>query len=330
MNSDGSEKTRLTTDEDGYCMASSFSYDGSKIAYLKGFISYVPGGGESEELNEIWVMDADGFNKHMIYAPGDSGQLLFQRAWNKDNEILFMRTWYRGSYPQVWMINSDGSDSKVVVAGPAVYGDPVWDNAGTKVVITAVPFLESGEGAYNIWTFSHQELTEFFHTPFKYQWVSQSGTLSADRTAHEIYVNAGDTVSMSLTIKNRNIDPKAKVMFGIPPRGNLLPEPAPYRGAHELRVGVKDDEILPWVDSSSFYVNPDGENNRFAVYDGPDANVGNTLTFTWDLKISDTTAKGTYNLYTGLVREFDAWARQVDSAGRILPSEDIFWRIIVE
>jgi len=167
---------------------------------------------------------------------------------------------------------------------------------------------------------------EFFSTPLRYQWISQSGTLSADGTAHEYNVQAGDTVSMSLTIQNRSVDAAAKVMYGVPPGGTLLPEVAPYRGAHELRIGVKNDEILSWIDSSSFYENPDGDNNRFAVYDGVDANYGENLTFTWDLKIADSATDGVYDLYTGLVREFDAWARQVNASGALLGSGDIFWR----
>jgi TolB protein len=68
INSDGSGKTRLTFDEDGYCTGLSFSYDGSKIVYLKGFTTYAVGGAKGEESNEIWVMNSDGSNKHMIYA----------------------------------------------------------------------------------------------------------------------------------------------------------------------------------------------------------------------------------------------------------------------
>lgn len=154
MNSDGSEKTRLTTDEDGYCMAPSFSYDGSKIVYLKGFTSYAIGGGEGViEPNEIWVMNTDGSNKHMIYAPGDSTQLIFQRAWNKNNKILFMKTWYHKYFPQVWIINSDGFDPEPVVSGLDVFGDPVWDNTGTKVAISRItpPFIIGS----NIWVFSY-------------------------------------------------------------------------------------------------------------------------------------------------------------------------------
>jgi len=153
MNSDGSEKIPLTTDKDGYCMVPSFSYDGSKIVYLKGFTSYVVGA-ENIETNEIWTMNADGSNKQKIYAPGDSAQMLFQRAWNKDNKIIFMRTWYRtDNYPQIWVVNSDGSDPKVVVSGATdAFTDPVWDNAGTKVACCKTP-PPSVIGS-NVWIFS--------------------------------------------------------------------------------------------------------------------------------------------------------------------------------
>ncbi len=134
MNSDGSEKTRLTTSEDGSCMAPSFNYDGTKIAYLKGLTSYAVGGENKSNPNEIWTMNADGSNKQKIYAPGESTQLVFQKAWNKNNKIIFMRTWYRGPYPQIWMINSDGSNPQLIVSGEReVFGDPVWNNAGTKI-----------------------------------------------------------------------------------------------------------------------------------------------------------------------------------------------------
>ncbi len=159
INSDGSEKTRLTFNEDDYCTGLSFSYDGSKIVYLKGFTTYAVGGAEGEEVNEIWIMNSDGSNKHMIYAPGDSSCLIFQRAWNKNNKILFMRTWYRGSYPQVWIINSDGSDPESIVSGSDVFGDPVWDNSGTKVAIHRITPPSRLLGG-NIWTFSYEEPSE--------------------------------------------------------------------------------------------------------------------------------------------------------------------------
>lgn len=154
MNSNGSEKIRLTTNEDSRCMVPSFSYDGSKIVYLKGLTSYAIGAGGINP-NEIWTMNVDGSNKQKIYAPGDSTQLLFQRAWNKDNKIIFMRTWYRGNYPQIWVINSDGSDAKTVVSGETdAFVDPVWNNDGTKVACCKVPVPSFRS---DIWLFSYEE-----------------------------------------------------------------------------------------------------------------------------------------------------------------------------
>lgn len=159
INSDGSGKTRLTFEKDDFCTLPSFSYDGSKMVYLKGFTSFEVAG-ECQEPNEIWVMDADGSNKHMIYAPGDSDQLIFQRAWNKNNKILFMRNMCPYKYPpQVWIINSDGSDPKAVVSGTDVFGDPVWDYTGTKVAIHRITPPSRLSGG-NIWTFSYEEPSE--------------------------------------------------------------------------------------------------------------------------------------------------------------------------
>ena len=152
MNSDGSGKTRLTTDEDGYCIVPSFSYDGTKIVYLKGPTIFAVGGADKLELNEIWTMNVDGSNKQKIYAPSDSTQLLFQRAWNKDNKIIFMRSSYGNYYPQICVINSDGSNLEIVVSAETdALGDPVWNNAGTKVACSKnAPSLKG-----DIWTFSY-------------------------------------------------------------------------------------------------------------------------------------------------------------------------------
>lgn len=154
MNSDGNEKTRLTTDENGFCMVPSFSYDGSKIVYLKGYTTFAPGGADKLELNEIWTMNVDGSNKQKIYAPGNSTQLLFQRAWNKDNKIIFMRGWYGSYYPQIWVMNSDGSDPELVVSAAIdSFGDPVWNNAGTKVACCkGTPSLKT-----DVWIFSYED-----------------------------------------------------------------------------------------------------------------------------------------------------------------------------
>jgi len=161
MNVDGSGKTRLTTDEDDFCTGPSFSYDGSKIVYLKGFTTTVPGEKPKEAINEIWVMNSDGSNKHMIYAPGDGMQLIRERAWNKNNKIIFAKHQYQRA-PQIWVINSDGVNPRCILdpeeggIPTAIYDDAVWDNSGTKVAVTKVILTEAGE-PWQVATFSLEE-----------------------------------------------------------------------------------------------------------------------------------------------------------------------------
>jgi len=155
MNADGSGKTRLTFDEDGFCTGPSFSYDGSKIVYIKGLTDYGPMGESRYGANEIWVMDNDGSNKHQIYAPDKISALIFMRAWNKDDKILFMYRGIRwGPMPSVWVINSDGSDPHPIAQNPKyVYGDPVWSKDGTQIAVSKIDRRDVG----NIYIFPWEE-----------------------------------------------------------------------------------------------------------------------------------------------------------------------------
>jgi len=162
MNSDGTGKIPLTTSTDGECSLPSFSYDGSKIVYVKGpiwntFVEMLP-----TELNEIWVMNSDGSNKHMIYSPEDSYQWPFQRVWNKNNEILFLKSGIlEDKLPKMFIINSDGTNPRHMFSLPydslgmpeLFYLDPVWDNTYTKVVAVKKVI----DGPQNIVTFSWEE-----------------------------------------------------------------------------------------------------------------------------------------------------------------------------
>lgn len=153
MNADGTGKTQLTFPEnDGECSWPSFSYDGSKIVYIKGQAS-AEAQAQQTTPNEIWIMDNNGSNNHQIYAPSDSYQLIFQRAWNKDNKILFMKCWLTQRGPDIWVINSDGTGASAITDSERdVYGDPVWNNAGDKVAIIKG---EAGEGtSQNVFIFS--------------------------------------------------------------------------------------------------------------------------------------------------------------------------------
>jgi len=162
MNSDGSGKTRLTASADGECTFPSFSYDGSKIVYTKGPIWDASVDKLPKAPNEIWIMNSDGSNKHQIYAPSDTYQWVFQKAWNRNNEILFAESPLREmEIPEVGVINSDGSNLRYTLISPknflgipeCFYLDPVWDNTGTKIVSVRKMI----DGPQNIVTFSWEE-----------------------------------------------------------------------------------------------------------------------------------------------------------------------------
>jgi len=159
MNADGNGKTQLTTDEDDFCTGPSFSYDGSKIVYLKGFTTTMPGEKPKEAINEIWVMNSDGSNKHMIYVPGYGMQLIRERAWNKNNKIIFTKHQYQRA-SQIWVINSDGTNPQCILDPEeggipnAIYDDAVWDNSGTKVAVTKVILSDE---SWQVATFSWEE-----------------------------------------------------------------------------------------------------------------------------------------------------------------------------
>jgi len=159
MSADGSGRIQLTTNEDDFCAGPSFSYDGSKIVYLKGFTTTMPGPKPEEVINEIWVMNSDGSNKHMIYAPGDGMQLIRERAWNKGDKILFARHLHRRA-PQIWVINSDGTNPQCILnpeeggIPTAIYDDAVWDNSGTKIAVTKVMLSDE---SWQVATFPWEE-----------------------------------------------------------------------------------------------------------------------------------------------------------------------------
>jgi Tol biopolymer transport system component len=143
MNADGSGKTQITTSADGECALPSFNHNGSKIVYAKGHVWNTSSERLPTAINEIWIMNLNGSNKHKIYASSDSYQWIFQRAWNKNNEILFMKNPLQDrKIPEMFVINSDGTNPRCMVDPPkdsfgipiSFYLDPVWDNSGIKVV----------------------------------------------------------------------------------------------------------------------------------------------------------------------------------------------------
>ena len=174
-------------------------------------------------------------------------------------------------------------------------------------------------------TYPSTSTFQSFPSPLRYQWIAQSGTI--EDGLHTVHASAGDTIAMSLTLRNRAIDPRALVIYG---KSAVLPENPPYVGAHEVRLGIDRprDYIHNWIDPSSFIVNPNGGSNRLAIYDGAPVGPNRDFTMNFNIKIKDNTVPGTYWLYTSLVREFDAWGQQVDPSGKSI-DPDICWKVVI-
>jgi len=187
---------------------------------------------------------------------------------------------------------------------------------GTSLSATCAPYYS--------WCYAPAPVVKSVATPiYKYEWVSQSGTISADGLAHEYAgLAAGQTLNLSLSMINRSgTTIKGKTALGAVPAGKQV-----QVGAWGIGTQNPQDGTPSFLDSSSFVLN----NNRFVYYDGADVPNGGTITFNWTAKLSTTVTNGVYNLYVLPVSEYSAWTRQVKN-GYTLPScnSDIFWRLTV-
>jgi Tol biopolymer transport system component len=154
MDSDGTNQIQLTTNADKYCLSPAFSYDNTKIVYIKS--------SELEsEINEIWVMNSDGSNKQQLFAPGDTKQTISNRAWNQTGKIIFTRRYPKGikssTASDLWIINADGSGAKSVLESYVYsYNSPVWNKQGDKIALNMnIVSEEKTETGANIYFFSY-------------------------------------------------------------------------------------------------------------------------------------------------------------------------------
>ncbi len=119
MNSDGTGRTRLTTafDFDEYA---DWSPDGTKIVYSS--VGGNPGGAK-----QIWIMNADGTNKHKI-----NNEYGIQPAWSPDGKKIAFKC-YRGGY-NICLMNADGTNLKQLTSETADTHDPDWTPDSKQII----------------------------------------------------------------------------------------------------------------------------------------------------------------------------------------------------
>lgn len=154
-----------------------------------------------------------------------------------------------------------------------------------------------------------------------YEFVSQSG--EDNGIAHVVAAEAGEDVEMSLTVRNRSLNPLGQIWYGVQ---DLAKENPPHENGHAVGVGTTSpfDKLIDWLTDSSFVSN----GNRFAYYSGPAIGYSDEMTINWKVTLSEDLDNGTYRLDAGLVREHDGWGKQWKN-GQILDNPDIFWEIVV-
>jgi len=146
MNVDGTNVKRLTH-EPGYDGGPFFSHDGKRIVYRRD--DYPDPGGLAryqqllaEHLYrpgvlEIWVMDADGGNKHQVTKLGAAS---FAPYFLPDDRRIIFSSNYpepRGRNFDLYIVNDDGTGLEKVTSEPTFDGFPMFSPDGKKLVFAS-------------------------------------------------------------------------------------------------------------------------------------------------------------------------------------------------
>ncbi|MCI0330975.1 MAG: hypothetical protein L0196_08545 [candidate division Zixibacteria bacterium] len=146
MNADGSDVKKLT-EEIGYDGGPFFSYDGKKICYRAhhpkdssekaDYISLLKNGLIRPRALEIFVMDADGKNKHQVTANGAAnfGPYFFPDG----KRIIFASNLHdpKGRNFDLYMVGTDGKGLEQVTFNDTFDGFPMFSSNGKKLVFAS-------------------------------------------------------------------------------------------------------------------------------------------------------------------------------------------------
>ncbi len=151
VNIDGSGLKRLTTAL-GYDGGPFFSWDGKKIVYrsyhpkteaeIKRYRTLLADEMIEPNAFQVWVMDADGSNKHQIT---DNRFANFAPFFHPDNKRIIYVTNEGSADPRkpdfnFWIINEDGSNKEQVSFFEGFDGFPMFTHDGKKLVFASNRF----------------------------------------------------------------------------------------------------------------------------------------------------------------------------------------------
>ena len=145
--------TRAPTNLTGHLAGSqyqpSWSPDATRIVYVS----------NSDGDDDIWVMNADGTNPRNLTNRSIShdGHVLADRsekhpAWSPDGTRIVYESDRSGGDPDIWVMNADGSEHRILHDNNNPERRPAWSHDGTRILFVH----NTGNGDDDIWTMDAQ------------------------------------------------------------------------------------------------------------------------------------------------------------------------------
>ena len=141
MSSDGSAQANLTNNSDVEDSLAAPSPDGTQIAFVRS--------NPDTDNDEIWVMNADGSNQHLLVPP-DPNQSDENPNWSPDGTKIVFARGDGDSTSQIYVANADGSGTPQNLSNNSDWdADPNWSPDGTRIAFEK--YVADGDGNGQIW-----------------------------------------------------------------------------------------------------------------------------------------------------------------------------------